>query len=306
VTGALQLAPGDSGWRKFFLEGQLFVAAVYFVFCFAMSHDLKAIEAIRRQVGMVFQQFNLSPHLTVLENLTLDPEMIREVLDVMIELANQGITMICVTREMDFARSVADHAIFIDQGQIVEQNTPAEFFGNPKSDLTAEGEGPEPYAPFLLARDLTVAHRRFAIRDFGVPSAVLMRATLDAIYAAIGARETIYLHCWGGVGRTGTVVGCLLREQGYSAPEAFDLLERKWRAMEKRARHPHSPGTAGQIAFIEQWERAGRMRLRRRRNGRRRSSPARPIPPGLPERRCRFRGAGRRSSAPPGTAETRG
>jgi len=138
VTGALQLAPGDSGWRKFFLEGQLFVAAVYFVFCFAMSHDLKAIEAIRRQVGMVFQQFNLSPHLTVLENLTLDPEMIREVLDVMIELANQGITMICVTHEMGFARSVADRVIFMDQGQIVEQNTPAEFFGNPKSERTKD------------------------------------------------------------------------------------------------------------------------------------------------------------------------
>jgi len=129
-------------------------------------------------------------------------------------------------------------------------------------DLTAEGEGPEPYAALLLARDPTVAHRRFAISDFGVPSAALMRSALDAIYAAMGARETIYLHCWGGVGRTGTVVGCLLREQGYSAPEAFDRLESKWRAMEKRARHPHSPETAAQIAFIEQWERAGRTRLR--------------------------------------------
>ena len=129
-------------------------------------------------------------------------------------------------------------------------------------DLTAEGEGPAPYAALLLARDPTVAHRRFAIPDFGVPTAALMRVALDAIYAAMGARETIYLHCWGGVGRTGTVVGCLLREQGYSAPEAFDLLERKWRAVEKRARHPHSPETAGQIAFIEQWERAGRMRPR--------------------------------------------
>ena len=129
-------------------------------------------------------------------------------------------------------------------------------------DLTAEGEGPAPYAALLLARDPTVAHRRFAIPDFGVPTAALMRAALDAIYAAMGARETTYLHCWGGVGRTGTVVGCLLREQGYSAPEAFDLLERKWRAMEKRTRHPRSPETAAQIAFIEQWERAGRTRLR--------------------------------------------
>jgi general L-amino acid transport system ATP-binding protein len=148
---------------------------------------------------MVFQQFNLFPHLTVLENLTLapmwvgkvpkaeaeeramqqlkrvqiaeqahkyplqlsggqqqrvaiarslcltpkimlfdeptsalDPEMINEVLDVMVELANQGITMICVTHEMGFARSVADRVIFMDQGQIVEQNTATEFFANPK------------------------------------------------------------------------------------------------------------------------------------------------------------------------------
>jgi general L-amino acid transport system ATP-binding protein len=170
-----------------------------------LTDDLKAIEAIRRQVGMVFQQFNLFPHLTVLENLTLapmwvgkmpkreaderamqqlvrvkiaeqaakyplqlsggqqqrvaiaralcltpkimlfdeptsalDPEMIKEVLDVMIELANQGITMICVTHEMGFARSVADRVIFMDQGQIVEQNTPAEFFGHPKSERTKD------------------------------------------------------------------------------------------------------------------------------------------------------------------------
>ncbi|HVN34289.1 MAG TPA: amino acid ABC transporter ATP-binding protein [Casimicrobiaceae bacterium] len=170
-----------------------------------LSDDLKAIEAIRRQVGMVFQQFNLFPHLTVLENLTLapmwvgkvpkkeaderamqqlarvriaeqaakyplqlsggqqqrvaiaralcltpkimlfdeptsalDPEMIKEVLDVMIELANQGITMLCVTHEMGFARSVADRVIFMDQGQIVEQNTPAEFFSHPKSERTKD------------------------------------------------------------------------------------------------------------------------------------------------------------------------
>jgi len=170
-----------------------------------LTDDLKAIEAIRRQVGMVFQQFNLFPHLTVLENLTLapmwvgripkreaderamqqlvrvkiaeqaakyplqlsggqqqrvaiaralcltpkimlfdeptsalDPEMIKEVLDVMIELANQGITMLCVTHEMGFARSVADRVIFMDQGQIVEQNTPAEFFSNPRSDRTKD------------------------------------------------------------------------------------------------------------------------------------------------------------------------
>ena len=170
-----------------------------------LSDDVKAIEAIRRSVGMVFQQFNLFPHLTVLENLTLspmwvgkvpkkeaeeramhqlqrvqiaeqakkyplqlsggqqqrvaiaralcltpkimlldeptsalDPEMINEVLDVMIELANQGITMLCVTHEMGFARQVADRVIFMDQGQIVEQNSAAEFFANPRNERTRD------------------------------------------------------------------------------------------------------------------------------------------------------------------------
>jgi general L-amino acid transport system ATP-binding protein len=170
-----------------------------------LGDDIKNIERVRRQVGMVFQQFNLFPHLTVLENLTLaptwvgrlpkhdaeerarqqlarvriseqadkyplqlsggqqqrvaiaralcltpkimlfdeptsalDPEMIKEVLDVMIELADQGITMLCVTHEMGFARAAADRVIFMDQGQIVEQNTPHEFFGNPKSERTRD------------------------------------------------------------------------------------------------------------------------------------------------------------------------
>ena len=180
-------------------EGRLIVDGV------ELKDDVKAIEAIRRCVGMVFQQFNLFPHLTVLENLTLapmwvgkvpkkeaeeramlqlqrvriselaskyplqlsggqqqrvaiarslcltpkimlfdeptsalDPEMINEVLDVMIELANQGITMLCVTHEMGFARQVADRVIFMDQGQIVEQNSATEFFGNPKNERTRD------------------------------------------------------------------------------------------------------------------------------------------------------------------------
>jgi general L-amino acid transport system ATP-binding protein len=180
-------------------EGKLSVDGV------EITDDVKAIEAIRKNVGMVFQQFNLFPHLTVLENLTLapmwvgkvpkkeaeeramqqlervriaeqamkyplqlsggqqqrvaiaralcltpkimlfdeptsalDPEMIKEVLDVMIELANLGITMLCVTHEMGFAKSVADRVIFMDQGQIIEQNTPQEFFANPKSDRTKD------------------------------------------------------------------------------------------------------------------------------------------------------------------------
>ena len=170
-----------------------------------LTDDVKAIEAIRKQVGMVFQQFNLFPHLTVLENLTLapmwvgkmpkkeaedramaqlqrvriaeqagkyplqlsggqqqrvaiaralcltpkimlfdeptsalDPEMIKEVLDVMIELAEGGITMLCVTHEMGFAKAVANRVIFMDQGQIIEQNEPHAFFDNPQSDRSKD------------------------------------------------------------------------------------------------------------------------------------------------------------------------
>ena len=168
-----------------------------------ISHDLKNIEAVRREVGMVFQHFNLFPHLTVLENCTLapiwvrkmplaeantlamqylervkipeqagkypgqlsggqqqrvaiarslcmkprimlfdeptsalDPEMIKEVLDVMIQLADEGITMMCVTHEMGFARTVADRVIFMDGGEIVEQNSPDDFFRNPRHERT--------------------------------------------------------------------------------------------------------------------------------------------------------------------------
>ena len=170
-----------------------------------IGDDIKVIDDVRKKVGMVFQQFNLFPHLTVLENLTLspmwvgklpkkeadarameqlqrvriaeqahkyplqlsggqqqrvaiaralcltpkimlfdeptsalDPEMIKEVLDVMIELAGQGITMVCVTHEMGFAKAVADRVIFMDQGQIVEQNSPQAFFDNPQHERTQD------------------------------------------------------------------------------------------------------------------------------------------------------------------------
>lgn len=178
-------------------QGQLIVDGI------EVNDDVKNLNVLRRKVGMVFQQFNLFPHLTVLENLTLapiqvnkvlkaeaearamqqlervriaeqahkfplqlsggqqqrvaiaralcltpqillfdeptsalDPEMINEVLDVMTELAAQGITMLCVTHEMGFAKSVADRVIFMDQGQIVEQNNPHDFFSQPKNERT--------------------------------------------------------------------------------------------------------------------------------------------------------------------------
>ena len=178
-------------------QGQIVVDGV------ELTNDVKNVEAIRREVGMVFQQFNLFPHLTILENLTLapiwvrkmprkeaeelamhylsrvkipeqaskypgqlsggqqqrvaiarslcmkpkvmlfdeptsalDPEMIKEVLDVMVGLAREGMTMVCVTHEMGFARTVADSVVFMDRGEIVEAAPPSEFFANPKSERT--------------------------------------------------------------------------------------------------------------------------------------------------------------------------
>ena len=178
-------------------QGQIIVEGV------ELTNDIKQIDQIRREVGMVFQHFNLFPHLTVLENLTLapiwvrktpkdeadktamkylervkipeqadkfpgqlsggqqqrvaiarslcmnpkimlfdeptsalDPEMIKEVLDVMIELAEEGMTMLCVTHEMGFARTVANRVMFMDGGEIIEQNEPEEFFNNPQSERT--------------------------------------------------------------------------------------------------------------------------------------------------------------------------
>jgi ABC-type polar amino acid transport system ATPase subunit len=178
-------------------EGKIHVSGV------ELHETMKDIDIVRRDIGMVFQNFNLFPHLTVLENCmagpnwvrgidkdeaekravamlkqvkipeqadkypdqlsggqqqrvaiarslcmqpkvmlfdeptsALDPEMVSEVLDTMVELANSGMTMICVTHEMGFARQVADRIIFMADGEIVEQNTPNEFFNNPQSDRT--------------------------------------------------------------------------------------------------------------------------------------------------------------------------
>ena len=170
-----------------------------------MTSSTKNIDKIRSEVGMVFQHFNLFPHMTILQNCTLapmwsrkmkraeaedvamhflrkvripeqadkypgqlsggqqqrvaiaralcmkprimlfdeptsalDPEMIKEVLDTMVELANEGMTMLCVTHEMGFARNVADRVIFMDEGEIVEQNEPEAFFENPENPRTKE------------------------------------------------------------------------------------------------------------------------------------------------------------------------
>ncbi len=180
-----------------FQQGSLTVGGV------ALTDSQKSINAVREQVGMCFQHFNLFPHLTVLDNCTLapiwvkkypkakaekiamkflervkipqqadkypgqlsggqqqrvaiarslcmnpdimlfdeptsalDPEMISEVLDVMVDLAQQGMTMLCVTHEMGFARKVADEVIFMDGGEIIERNTPEQFFTNPQNERT--------------------------------------------------------------------------------------------------------------------------------------------------------------------------
>ena len=178
-------------------QGQIHVTGI------ELHEKMKDIDTVRQDIGMVFQSFNLFPHLTVLENCmagpnwvrgineneakdramallkqvkipeqadkypeqlsggqqqrvaiarslcmqpkvmlfdeptsALDPEMVSEVLDTMVELAKSGMTMICVTHEMGFARQVADRIIFMDEGEIVEQNTPEEFFNNPQNDRT--------------------------------------------------------------------------------------------------------------------------------------------------------------------------
>jgi general L-amino acid transport system ATP-binding protein len=180
-----------------FQEGQIVVDGI------ELGPNLRRVDEVRREVGMVFQSFNLFPHLTVLENCTLapiwvrhlprkdaeqaamkylervkipqqahkfpaqlsggqqqrvaiaraltmnpkvmlfdeptsalDPEMVKEVLDTMVDLAQEGMTMLVVTHEMGFAREVADRIVFMDEGQIIEANTPAEFFANPQHART--------------------------------------------------------------------------------------------------------------------------------------------------------------------------
>lgn len=97
----------------------------------------------------------------------------------------------------------------------------------------------------------SVGYERHPIRDLGVPDAATMRSILATLRTPRDGAT--YLHCWGGIGRTGTVVGCLLVELGFSGEEALALIARKWASMEKRSRCPHSPETEEQRAFILQW-----------------------------------------------------
>ncbi len=116
-------------------------------------------------------------------------------------------------------------------------------------DLTEEDEGLEPYAPLLqeeaFARDRTVVHLRLPIRDLDVPSAERMREIQGAINSALEAGQTVYVHCWGGVGRTGTVIGCYLVEQEVSGSEALAEIRRR--------RRQKSPETRAQEEFVKSW-----------------------------------------------------
>lgn len=117
----------------------------------------------------------------------------------------------------------------------------------------------QPYAPWLrdeaAARGLTVTHTRHPIPDYGVPdSRAAMATILNQMDTALQAGERVYLHCWGGVGRTGTVVGCYLVRRGRTGAQALDELSRVWRSVPKSAWYPRSPQTEEQVEFVRRWQ----------------------------------------------------
>ncbi len=124
-------------------------------------------------------------------------------------------------------------------------------------DLTDPGET-VPYEPVLkesaIRIGVQVEHLRFPVGDFGLPTAEGMKAALDAIDGALASGRRVYLHCYGGIGRTGTTVGCYLVRHGHSGEQALAKLEAWWQAVPKHVRHPHSPETAAQEDFIRNWK----------------------------------------------------
>ena len=123
-------------------------------------------------------------------------------------------------------------------------------------DLTRPNEV-FPYKAILLEQaavyESKVTHQRFPIGDFGLPTPELMNDLLDEIEKHLRSGHKIYLHCWGGIGRTGTTVGCYLVRQGRTAKEALDQLSTWWRGVPKSHYHPHSPETQEQVDFIRTW-----------------------------------------------------
>jgi hypothetical protein len=129
-------------------------------------------------------------------------------------------------------------------------------------DLTAEEDDLEPYAPLLADAGAPphVVHSRRTIRDLGCPSEEDMRAILDELDSALDGGHVVYLHCWGGIGRTGTVVGCHLVRSGMNGEEALDRVARLYGTMskEKLMFSPHSPQTERQREFVRKWSENGR------------------------------------------------
>jgi polymorphic toxin system DSP-PTPase phosphatase-like protein len=123
-------------------------------------------------------------------------------------------------------------------------------------DLTREHET-VPYAHILLeeanAYDADIQYHRFAIGDFGLPTPDIMKSILDRIDESLQAGRKVYLHCWGGIGRTGTTVGCYLVRRGLSGNEALRQLADWWQTVPKSSIHPHSPETFEQMTFILNW-----------------------------------------------------
>lgn len=119
-----------------------------------------------------------------------------------------------------------------------------------------------PYANLLLeqaqAYGIQAAYQRFPIGDFGLPTPEGMNVLLDRIEESLEAGRHIYLHCWGGIGRTGTTVGCYLVRQGKTADEALEQLSAWWRTVPKSQHHPHSPETTEQVDFIRTWAQYGK------------------------------------------------
>jgi hypothetical protein len=123
-------------------------------------------------------------------------------------------------------------------------------------DLTSTGEL-QPYQPILLEQaryfEIIPTHQRFPIGDFGLPSLEGMSATLNAIDAALTANRRVYVHCWGGIGRTGTTVGCCLVRHGRTGGQALHQLGEWWRNVPKSSRNPRSPETDEQVQFVLNW-----------------------------------------------------